>query len=321
MKKKSIHFFLANNLIKIVQMNDIHNLTVVIVTYKTNKKILTDCLNSIDPKVKILIVENSNQNLFKENFEKKYPNINIILSGKNLGYGAGNNLGLSKIKTKYALILNPDVILEKNFFEEIKIYLNQQINFHIIGIKYKNDQTWKSSGKFSEFDKKIKLIKEEKSNHDSLEVVDWVVGNAMLINLEKFKTRNLFDENFFLYFEEFDLCRRIKSTQGKIYSSKKLFITHLGKQSSTDQNHNLEFEMLRNWHWMWSTFYYHKKYYGFIYAVYKNFGKLFRSIFNLILSIILFNKKKVMIYYARTFGILNAILGKKSSYRVKSLFQ
>ena len=302
-------------------MNNIHNLTVVILTYKTNEKILTDCLNSIDPKAKILIVENSQNNLFKENLKKKYPDLNIILSGKNLGYGGGNNLGLSKVKTRYALILNPDVILAKNFFEEIQIYLDQQINFHIIGTKFKDDQTWKSSGTFSEFDKRIKLKNEEKSNHDSLEIADWVVGNAMLINLEKFETRNLFDDNIFLYFEEFDLCRRIKNIQGKIYSSKNLFIKHLGKKGSTDQNHNLEFEMLRNWHWMWSTFYYQKKYYGYLYAVYKNCGKLFRSIFNLFLSTILFNRKKRKIYYARTFGTLNAMLGKKSRYRVKSLFQ
>ena len=45
----------------------------------------------------------------------------------------------------------------------------------------------------------------------------------MLINLEKFETRKLFDENIFLYFEEFDLCRRVKSNQGKIYSGKNLF--------------------------------------------------------------------------------------------------
>ena len=71
MKKKSIHFFLANILIKIVEMNNIHNLTVVILTYKTNEKILADCLNSINPKAKVLVVENSNNNLFKENLEKK----------------------------------------------------------------------------------------------------------------------------------------------------------------------------------------------------------------------------------------------------------
>ena len=64
-------------------MNNIHNLTVIIVTYKTNEKILTDCLNSIDPKVKILIVENSKNNKFKEKLKNKYPNLNVVLSGRN----------------------------------------------------------------------------------------------------------------------------------------------------------------------------------------------------------------------------------------------
>ena len=52
-------------------MDNIHNLTVVILTYKTNEKILTDCLNSIDPRIKILIIENSKNDLFKENLKKK----------------------------------------------------------------------------------------------------------------------------------------------------------------------------------------------------------------------------------------------------------
>ena len=56
-------------------MNNIYNLTVVILTYKTNEKILTDCLNSIDPRIKILIIENSKNDLFKENLKKKYPDL------------------------------------------------------------------------------------------------------------------------------------------------------------------------------------------------------------------------------------------------------
>jgi len=302
-------------------MNNIHNLTIVILTYRTNEKILADCINSIDPQANILIVENSNNSAFKEKLENQYPDLKVILSGKNLGYGGGNNFGLSKVQTKYALILNPDVILEKDFFKEINKYLNQQINFHIIGIKYKDDLTWKTSGSFNEFDKRIKLQVETKSYHDSLEVVDWVVGNTMLINLEKFETKKLFDENIFFYFEEFDLCRRVKSNKGNIYSSKNLFVQHLGKKGSSDPEYNLEFEMLRNWHWMWSIFYYHRKYYGYLYAVYKNYGKLFRSIFNMVLFTILFNKKKRAIYYARTFGVINAMIGRKSWYRVGSLFQ
>ena len=303
-------------------MNNIHNLTVVVVTYRTDEKILTECLNSIDPQVKILLVENSKNIAFKEKLENSYPNVTVVLSGSNLGYGTGNNFGLSRVKTKFALILNPDVTLEKNFFNEINNYLDKQINFHIIGINYKDDPKWKTSGLFSTFDKRIKIKDEKKFDYDSLIEVDWVVGCSMLINLEKFETRKLFDENIFLYFEEFDLCRRVKSNQGKIYSGKNLLCKHLGMKGSaaTDPDYGLESVIFRDWHFMWSTFYYYKKYYGYFYAVYKTYGKLFRSIFNMILFTILFDKKKSTFYYGRAFGLLNAMLGKTSWYRVKSLF-
>ena len=164
-------------------MNNIHNLTVVVVTYRTDEKILTECLNSIDPQVKILLVENSKNIAFKEKLENSYPNVTVVLSGSNLGYGTGNNFGLSRVKTKFALILNPDVTLEKNFFNEINNYLDKQINFHIIGINYKDDPKWKTSGLFSTFDKRIKIKDEKKFDYDSLIEVDWVVGCSMLINL------------------------------------------------------------------------------------------------------------------------------------------
>ena len=89
-----------------MQINN--KITVVIVTYQTNRSILLKCLSSINKNIEILIVENSKKFEDKNLFLKKFKNLQIICSGKNLGYGRGNNYGLTKIKTKYALILNPD---------------------------------------------------------------------------------------------------------------------------------------------------------------------------------------------------------------------
>ena len=77
-------------------MNNLKNLTVIIVTYRTSKKIIEDNIKSIDKNVKILLIENSKKFEHKAYFEKKFKNIQIICSGKNLGYGKGNNLGLKK---------------------------------------------------------------------------------------------------------------------------------------------------------------------------------------------------------------------------------
>ena len=104
-----------------------HDITVVITTFKSESKIY-DCLNSINPSVKIIVIENSNNFKFKEKLETEYPNLKCYLAGENLGYAKGNNLGLSKVKTKFALIINPDARLGdsalENFFKSSKIIPN-----------------------------------------------------------------------------------------------------------------------------------------------------------------------------------------------------
>ena len=148
-------------------------------------------------------------------------------------------------------------MLEKNFFKEVDNYLEQKINFHIIGVSYENNSSWKTSGSFNEFDKRVKLEEETGPQYALLKNVDWVVGCAMLINLKKFETRKLFDENIFLYFEEFDLCRRVKNNKGQIFSGKNLLVTHMGTKGSaaTDPNYSSESIIFRDWHFMWSMFY------------------------------------------------------------------
>jgi len=133
------------------------------------------------------------------------------------------------------------------------------------------------------------------------------------LDIEKFKS-NFFDENFFLYFEEIDLCKKVKSQGGSIYLDSKIKIAHEGA-SSVDQNFKNELEKNRNWHWMWSTFYYHKKYKGFIYALIIIFPKMFSSFFKIIFYSITLNKNQKEIYFCRLSGIFNSILGKKSWYR------
>ena len=95
-----------------------NQITVVINTFNSEDKI-HQCLNSIPTEVKIIIIENSNNILFKNDIENKYVNVKCFLAGQNLGYAKGNNLGLSKVNTDYALILNPDAIIEKNTLENL----------------------------------------------------------------------------------------------------------------------------------------------------------------------------------------------------------
>ena len=124
--------------------DSLSQLTVVILTYETNTQILLDCLNSINKKVKILIIENSNKFKDKEKLLKKFPNLAIECTNNNLGFGGGNNFGFRKVTTNFALSLSPDTICNKDFFENIKLYLSDETEFSIIGITYSDENIYSS---------------------------------------------------------------------------------------------------------------------------------------------------------------------------------
>ena len=294
-------------------MSNLSDLTVIIVTYKTKEEILFNCINSIKKEIKIINVENSSDISHKKKIEKKYENVTVILSGKNLGYGSANNLGLENAKTRYVLISNPDVEYNNDFFDELKFYLNENITFSIIGPSYNDQTTHLSYGNLDGSKNKNEF------NNFFLKEVGYVVGCSMLLDTKNIHTN--FDENFFLYFEEADFCKRISINGGKIFSSSKLVITHLGYKGSisTDPKYEIESEMIRSWHWMWSTFYYHKKHSGYLKAFSLMYGKLIRAFFKMIIFSLFYNKKKQKMYYARLSGLFSAMIGKKSLYRIKSL--
>ena len=158
------------------------NLTIVIVTYLTNRKILLDCLKSIDKDFKVIIVENSKQFKDKKFFLKKFNNIEIVCTGLNLGYGKGNNFGLEKVQTDYALILNPDVVCKNDFFDKISRIIKKKKSFSIIGCQYSNQTAYLPAGFFDKKKHRIFEKKFLKKNKNELIKVEWVTGCSMLLN-------------------------------------------------------------------------------------------------------------------------------------------
>lgn len=275
----------------------IKDITIVIASFKSEKKI-KNCLNSIDKQVKVLVIENSKNSNFKENLEMEFNNVECVLAGANIGYGSANNVGLKKVKTRYALILNPDATLHSLALENF-IKMTEKIHNFAIMAPY---------------------IQEEKNKFDKIYLrnthpveVENVKGFAMFLNISEFKDVGFFDENFFFYFEEIDLCKRLINLGKKIYLIPEIKIDH-GGGASHDQSINAEMELSRNWHWMWSTFNYHKKYKGFFTSFFIILPKMSSAIVKVLVYTLTFNKKK-KIYYQRLSGLINAIIGKRSWYR------
>ena len=293
------------------------NITVLILTFHTPENIILNCLNSIDKNIKVLIVENSETFVHKDKILSKFNNVEILCTGKNLGYGGGNNFGIKTVKTDYILILNPDVVCGKDFFTNLSNVIKESKDFTIVGCQYLQDKIFMPAGFFDnkENEEFTKCFKNDEIN--DLVKVDWVTGCSMLLNLKKFDNKKIFDENFFLYFEEFDLCKSLKKKGGKVYSSKKLKIHHLGFKSSFEENssHRKSINRLREWHWMWSSFYFYRKNFSYLYALRKILGKLLKSAFKVILYSLLLNQKEKEKYKYRFLGIFNSILNRPSKFR------
>ena len=126
------------------------NITFVIVSFKSGH-IIEKCIQSINSNIKIIIVENSDNVYVKKYLESKFANVEVIIAKQNLGYGAGNNLGISKVKTQYVFILNPDAVLEKDCLSELsKAQIKLNDNFAILAPNLLNN--------YGYFSKKKKII-------------------------------------------------------------------------------------------------------------------------------------------------------------------
>jgi len=280
---------------------NLNNVTFIIVTYNS-EQVINNCLNSLPKEASKIIIENSNNIETKNYLEKKYDNIKVFMS-ENEGMGASNNKGINKSSTQFVFVINPDTVFKndtiKNIFEEAKsiddFAIISPVNTDI------NHPNYKSSGKIFT----TNIIE-----------ADSVDGFAMLINKKKFGENNFFDENFFLFLENDDLCKRTKKLGNNIYVIKNAFIDHKGFSSSTEIDKD-KLENLRNWHWMWSKFYFNKKHYGFFQAFFSILPSFISSIIKIFIFTLLFNKQKRKIYQFRFSGILNSIIGRSSWYRIK----
>ena len=176
----------------------LNNLTFIIVTFKS-EHIIHECIESLPKDSNIIIIENSNNQELKKQLEEKYSKINVVVQ-ENSGMGAANNKGIKLCKTDYAFVINPDVKFHKDTIQEL-IALSLKYNDYSILAPISDDIKYPN----------YKIINKRIENDDTdFLSVDSVDGYAMLINKNKFNDNIYFDENFFLYLENDDLCLRKK---------------------------------------------------------------------------------------------------------------
>tara|TARA_B100001765_G_C19441273_1_gene310169 strand:- start:6 stop:881 length:876 start_codon:yes stop_codon:yes gene_type:complete len=282
------------------------NLSIVIVTLRS-EKVIDQCIKSINKNLPIIVVENSNNLKFKNYLEVNYKNVKCMLSKGNLGTGAGYNIGIKFSKTDYVYVINPDTTLEANTLDEIFLASEKLNDFSILSpiasdINFPNYGIINKENNYKEKDLPFK--------------VDYVDGFSILLNKKKFKDNNYFDENFFMYLENNDLCRRVINDGGSIFIVPKAKINHSGAKA-VDSKYKDEVELSRNWHWIWSKFYFNKKNFGFFKAIIECLPSYISSILKFLFYSLINNGFKKRIYLNRVSGFYNALIGKSSWYRPK----
>ena len=280
---------------------DLDNITFIIVCFKS-ENVIHSCLNSLPKISKKIVIENSKNTKLKEELESKYDNIEVLIN-HNLGMGASNNIGILRSKTQFVYILNPDTKLHVSTIDKLIEAVDKIFDFAILSPLC-------SDSRFPNY----KIYEKKSDLNNQIIEVDSIDGFSMLINKSKFNN-SFFDENIFLYLENDDICLRARKNNQKIYIVKNSLIDHLGA-SSTNIKDSYEFDLLRNWHWMWSKFYYNKKHSGFLLSTIKIFPNFISATIKYTFYLLLFKNQKRKIYKMRLLGIINAFIGKKSFYRI-----
>ena len=271
---------------------DADNVTVVMVAYNS-----AHCLPGLSAGLqtmhKIIVVDNASDDDLQTQLPLTLPQASLLRNARNLGFGAANNRALAQVKTPYALLLNPDCLPTKEFLDGL---LQAAAEFpdaaiiapHLIRrngtpeVSYRWPAThWDSRG----------------PKADGPCCVGFVCGAVMLLNMDVMKRIGFFDETFFLYYEDEDLCQRVFLAGQQIVLVPEVEITHLSRGSVKGPN-PLKSEFIRGYHHAQSKLVFERKYFGVAHATRLRWKTLLLALLTLVPRLLLPQPR----YLARLFG-------------------
>ena len=280
------------------QYNFKNTITIIIVLYRENYKILYKTLDKIRDFKKI-IIDNSNNTELKNKVEANFEIEKYILNKKNNGFSAGYNQGVKLCETDYLLILNPDCIIDSKSI--IKLYENLTLNencFLTASTSYnENNQLTYAGGLLPENGEKDFPIELEGDI-----CVENTLGACMFFKKKDFIDIGLFDENFFIFFSDDDLCRKIKKKNKhiiQVFESKCIHSHGISKVKNI-----FEKIYLREHYYLLDKFHYFRKSDNHKNMMKNIIDKKNNYLIKIFFSLISLRFKKVVYYFARYTAIL-----------------
>ena len=277
--------------------------TIVIISHKSKKKVI-NLIKNFSNTIKIIIIENSLDKTIEKDLAQLNSNVKLIFS-ENQGYGSAINLARKNIDTDYFIVFNPDLEnLSDRVLEKFILFSNKVDNrFACLGPRYEN------------ISKKTLIQSNEKKEIDTIKSIS---GACMFFKKTIFDECNGFDENFFLYFEETDYCKRAKKKGYKSYQINAIKVQHNVGSSVDYKNEEEEekYKNLRNWHFIWSKYYFYSKNYGSLVSIIYFIPILIRTFIKIFYYQLTKNHNEVKKYRIRLDGLLNSISKKSANKRI-----
>ena len=291
---------------------------VSIINFNGRKNTL-DCLDSIkklakkDFDLETVVIDNASSQEF--DLPKEYSWVKLIRSTQNLGFSGGHNKVIKYCLEKRAthiIVLNNDTVVDKNLILELlknvslesgigivapKIYFYKGFEFH--KDRYKEEEKGKVfwyAGGIMDWENVIGrhrgVDEVDKGQYDKSIKTDFASGACMMISKEVFEKVGLFDERYFLYYEDNDLCLRAKKNGFKIYYAPKAILWHKNAGSAGGSGSALQdYYITRN-----------RMLFGMKFAPFRSRLSLIRESFNLLLRGRTWQKRGVLDFYRGKFG-------------------
>jgi N-acetylglucosaminyl-diphospho-decaprenol L-rhamnosyltransferase len=279
---------------------DAGDVTVVVVTYNS-----AHCLPGLSGELQmmrnIIVVDNASDDDLQTQLPLTLPQATLLRNARNLGFGAANNRALAQVKTPYALLLNPDCLPTPEFLRGLLQAADEFPDAAIIAphlirrngtpeVSYRWPAThWVSRG----------------PKADGPCCVGFVCGAVMLLNMDVMRRIGFFDETFFLYYEDEDLCQRVFLAGQQIVVVPEVEITHLSRGSVKGPN-PLKSEFIRGYHHAQSKLVFERKYFGSALANRLRWKTLLLALLTLVLRLLLPQPRYLARVVGRIVGLCRA---------------
>ena len=236
------------------------DVSVIIVSYNT-RELLKDCLRSVFDNTEnlvyeVIVVDNNSKDGSVQMVEERFPQVLLLSNKENLGFSCANNKAYWHSKGEYLLFLNSDTLIVDAAIEKMHVYLKTHPEVGIIGPKTLNHlhQPIRSFQRLldikklflgSKYLKRILDVERHRMNYptydfSSIQDVEWVSGACLAVRRDVFEKAGLWDENYFLYYEDMDLCYQVSKAGYRVVYYPEAEITHLLGQSTKRVTQNLK---------------------------------------------------------------------------------